>query len=257
MTSFNKIQATTENDGQVMGITLNAPKGNILDRQMIGELIVGLEETTAMPNVKVVVFRAAGDHFSFGASVEEHKKEIVGEMLPQFHRLFKMLIELDKPMCAVVRGQCLGGGMELATFCSWIFAAPNATFGQPEIMLAVYAPVASLVLPLLIGQSRADDLLLTGRSIKAAEAQHLGLVHTVADNPESALRDFLTKHILPRSAVALRYAHRAARAHFNEIFVRHLDMLEKSYLDELMQTHDANEGITAFLEKHPPVWTSN
>jgi cyclohexa-1,5-dienecarbonyl-CoA hydratase len=256
MSVFKKINVTSEHGGQVMGITLNVPKGNILDRQMIGELISALEETANRAAVKIVIFRAAGDHFSFGASVEEHKKEVVREMLPLFNRLFKTLIALDKPTCAVVRGQCLGGGMELATFCNWIFAAPNAIFGQPEIMLAVYAPVASLALPLLIGQSRADDLLLTGRSINAAEAHQIGLIRAVAEDPEAALQEFLIKHILLKSAVALQHAHRAARAHFNQVFLRHIDTLEKSFLDELMKTHDASEGIAAFLEKRPPEWNS-
>lgn len=256
MTAFKKIIVTTEHGGQAVGITLNSPKGNILDRQMIGELFIALQETAGAADVRIVVFRGAGEHFSFGASVEEHRKEIVGDMLPRFHQLFKTLAELSVPTCAVVRGQCLGGGMELAIFCNWIFAAPNAAFGQPEIMLAVYAPVASLVLPLLIGQSRADDLLLTGRSISAAEAQHLGLVHTVADDPESALQDFIARHILPKSAAALRYAQCAGRTQFREVFLRHITVLEKSYLEDLMQTHDASEGIAAFLEKRPPVWTS-
>jgi cyclohexa-1,5-dienecarbonyl-CoA hydratase len=249
-----KIHTEFSHDGQVLNLTLAAPKGNVLDSVMIRELTEAVKDDGRARDVKLIVFRGEGKHFSFGASVEEHQKELVGEMLPTFHRLFRTLIEVSKPTCAVVRGQCLGGGMELAAFCHWIFASEDAAFGQPEIVLAVFPPVASILLPHRIGQAAADDLILTGRSVAAKEALELGLVNSVSEDPEAEFEAFLRQHILPKSAVALGHAVSAARFELHRALLRHLDELEKFYLEQLMQTEDANEGIRSFLEKRKPVW---
>jgi cyclohexa-1,5-dienecarbonyl-CoA hydratase len=200
------------------------------------------------------VFQGEGDHFSFGASVPEHQKEFVPHMLATFHDLFRTLIAINKPCIALVRGQCLGGGFELAMFCHWIFAAENAKFGQPEINLAVFPPVASLILPHLIGQSAADDLVLSGRSLTAQEAKQMGLVYSVSADPQIALEDFLAQHILPKSATALQFAARASRYEMHQAFLQNLEALEKMYVQQLMETADANEGIKAFMQKRKPIW---
>ncbi|MEK7729667.1 MAG: enoyl-CoA hydratase-related protein, partial [candidate division KSB1 bacterium] len=187
-------------------------------------------------------------------SVPEHQKEFAPHMLATFHDLFRTLIAVNKPCFALVRGQCLGGGLELAMFCHWIFASEDAKFGQPEINLAVFPPVASLLLPHRIGQSAADDLALTGRSITAQEAKQLGLVHSVSSNPQAELEEFIAKHILPKSATALHFAARASRYEMHQVFLQSIAALEKMYVQELMETADANEGIKAFLEKRKPVW---
>ncbi len=246
---------TIEQTPDVVTITLRNTRGNILDGEMMSEIISAVQAASAQPSIKALVFQGDGDHFSFGASVPEHQRDQVAGMLKTFHTLFRSLIEFSRPTMAVVRGQCLGGGLELAAFCHWIFASEQAQFGQPEIQLAVFPPVASLLLPARIGQAAADDLNLTGRSIQAAEALRIGLIHHVSADPAGAARTFLDTHIRPKSAVALRYAVRAGRQVFHKHFLEEIDRLEAFYLGELMKTHDANEGITAFIEKRKPTWT--
>lgn len=252
---FAKIKLEKRYDDEVLYLTLNAPKGNVLDGEMMRELMHAVQEHGRAPSLKALVYQGAGEHFSFGASVPEHKRELVGEMLTTFHNLFRALIASHKPCFALVRGQCLGGGFELAMFCHRIFAAENAKFGQPEINLAVFPPVASLLLPHLIGQAAADDLVLSGRSISAQEAQQLGLLHSVSIDPQTVLEEFLTLHILPKSATALHFAARASRYEMHQAFLKNIDALEKMYVQELMATADANEGIAAFMEKRKPAWS--
>ncbi|MFQ5754009.1 MAG: enoyl-CoA hydratase-related protein [bacterium] len=254
MTKFNKIKLDFLHDKQVLQLTLNAPKGNILDAEMMTELTQAIQQEGPKPSVKALIFQGEGEHFSFGASVPEHQKELVGEMLATFHQLFRTLIEISKPTFALVRGQCLGGGFELAAFCNWIFATEEAMFGQPEIKLAVFPPIASLILSYRIGQSTADDLILSGRSIYAHVAKHLGLVFSISTQPEKELDEFITKHILPKSAVALQFAVKASRFEMHQAFLKHIDVVEKMYVQELMASEDANEGIRAFMEKRKPVW---
>jgi cyclohexa-1,5-dienecarbonyl-CoA hydratase len=254
MSEFKKIKLELAHNRQVLTLTLSSLKGNVLDRAMMQELIQALAEQGRASSIKALVFQGEGDHFSFGASVPEHQKEFAPPMLSTFHDLFRTLIAVNKPCIALVRGQCLGGGFELAMFCHWIFAAEEAKFGQPEINLAVFPPVASLILPHLIGQTVADDLVLSGRLITAPEAKQLGLVYSVSSDPQAALEEFLAKHILPKSAMALGFAARASRYEMHQTFLKNIEALEKMYVQELMETDDANEGIKAFMEKRKPIW---
>lgn len=252
-----KILSDNRHDRQVVWITLNAPKGNVLDAEMMTQLQGVLDGIALEPQVKLIVFTGAGDHFSFGASVPEHTKELAPLMLKQFHGLFRTLVKLAVPTAALVSGQCLGGGMELAIGCNFLFVDKSARLGQPEIKLGVFAPPASAILPLRIGQTRADNLLLTGISITGEEAATIGLATQVFDNRESmisALDQWIGEQILPKSASSLKMAVRAARHGFNEALIARLVKLERLYLDELMATHDANEGIASFLERRPPKW---
>lgn len=253
-TEYKKITVEEMHGGQVARLLLNAPKGNVLDGEMMTELTRAIGEIGKKNDVKALLFEGSGPHFSFGASVEEHQKEQVAGMLKIFHGLMRALVGVRKPSFALVRGQCLGGGMELAAFCNWIFAATDARFGQPEIQLGVFPPVASLILPHLVGQVAADDLTLSGRSVTAAEAREMGLVYSVSDDPQAQLETYLQKHILPKSAASLSFAVRASRHEMVTAFLRGIDDLEKMYIEELMESADANEGIQSFLEKRKPVW---
>ena len=254
MAEFKKIKADFSHKNQILTITLNTPKANVLDREMMLELIHALAAQGRAASIKALVLQGAGDHFSFGASVPEHQKEFAPHMLATFHDLFRTLIAVNKPCFALVRGHCLGGGFELAMFCHWIFASEDAKFGQPEINLAVFPPVAALVLPHLIGQSAADDLVLSGRLVTALEAKQLGLAYAVSADPQAALDEFLAKHLLPKSATALQFAVRASRYAMHQTFLKNIETLEKMYVQDLMETADANEGIKAFMEKRKPVW---
>ncbi|MFQ5824148.1 MAG: enoyl-CoA hydratase-related protein [bacterium] len=254
MSEFKKIKLNLFHNNQVLNLTLNAPKGNVLDREMMTELTQAIQQEGQGSSVKALIFQGEGEHFSFGASVPEHQKDFVGEMLETFHQLFRTLIETSKPTFALVRGQCLGGGLELVAFCHWIFASEEAKFGQPEINLAVFPPVASLILPHRIGQSAADDLVLSGRSISAQVAKQLGLVYSVSADPQNELNEFISKHILPKSTVALQFAAKSSRYEMHQAFLRSIEAVEKMYVQDLMATEDANEGIQAFMEKRRPVW---
>ncbi len=247
-------------DNQVVRLTLNAPKANVLDSEMMGQLQVCFDEFKNKPGLKLIQFIGEGDHFSFGASVEEHTKENAPQMLKQFHALFYSMIELSIPSLAIISGQCLGGGLELALMCNFMFADKTAKLGQPEINLAVFAPPASLILPLKLGQSYADEMLLTGNIIDADCAQEIGLVCSVSENKDSmliAVDEWTGKNILRKSASSLKQANKAARRLFNKTIKKHLPKLEKQYIEKLMETNDANEGITSFLEKRRPEWKNS
>lgn len=237
--------------GQILRLTLDAPKGNVLDTEMIGGLTAALRRHD-LPGLKAILFEGQGPNFSFGASVPEHTKAEVSRMLPAFHDLFRALQKMNVPTFAAVRGRCLGGGLELAAYCSWIFASPDATLGQPEIKLAVFPPMASLLLPWRLGGARAVDLCVSGRTIGAEEAHRIGLVHAIADDPAAAAIAFAREHLFGTSSLSLRYAERAARLGLSRQFEEALPALERLYLTELMETPDANEGIAAFLERRKP-----
>jgi len=224
----NKIKSDFLFDGQILNLTLNAPKGNVLDIEMISELTQAVEKLGVNQDIKAFVFQGAGEHFSYGASIPEHTKELAPKLLATFHTFFRTLIKVSKPTFALVQGQCIGGGLELAAFCNWIFASENAQFGQPEINLSVFPPVASLILPHRIGQSAADDLVLTGRSITAQEAKQLGLVHSVSSEPVKALEEFLSTHILPKSTIALKFSVKSSRFEMHQAFLKNVHQIEKT-----------------------------
>ena len=243
-----------EKDGALLRLRLSRPKANIIDAAMIAALRAALREHLPGVKMRAVLLEAEGPHFSFGASVEEHLPGSCAEMLRELHALILELVASTAPVLVAVRGQCLGGGLELAAAGHLIFAAPGAMFGQPEIKLAVFAPAASCLLPERIGPSRAADLLFSGRSIGAEEAYRIGLVNALADDPSHAALAYFEEHLAPRSPSSLRLAVHAARVDFVERVRRKLAEVERLYLKELMATHDALEGLTAFIEKRPAVW---
>jgi cyclohexa-1,5-dienecarbonyl-CoA hydratase len=240
--------------GRVLRLRLARPKANVLDAAMIGALAAALEQHWERADLSAVLLDADGPHFSFGASVEEHLPPKCAEMLADFHALLQAMLDFPAPILAAVRGQCLGGGLELASAGALIFAAPDAKFGQPEVALGVIAPAASCLLPARIGPGAAVDLLLSGRSMDAAEARRLGLVAAVSENPEDAALAWYEQHLAAKSAAAIRFANEAARAALAEGFRRHIGALERLYLDGVMATHDALEGLNAFLEKRAANW---
>ena len=240
--------------GAYWDVELSGSKGNVLDSALIDALVAVFEEAASARELKAICLRGRGKDFSFGASVREHLPQEVGAMLPRFHRLFRAMDASAVVSLAAVRGQCLGGGLELASVCHRIFAAPDAKLGQPEIVLGVFAPVASLVLPERIGRANAEDLCLTGRVVGVSEAAEMGLVDVVTEEPEKAAFAYAREHLLPRSASSLRHAVRALRLGLSKRLEGELARLESLYLEELMGTEDAAEGIRSFLEKRPPAW---
>lgn len=254
---MQKIKLEYTHDKSVARITLDDGKGNILDKIMMSELNELLSSFQKVEELKLITVEGAGKHFSFGASVEEHTKENASAMLKEFHKIFYSITDLSVPMLAKISGQCLGGGLELALACNLLFADKSARLGQPEILLGVFPPPASLMLPEKIGNAPAEELLITGKSISAEEGKNMGLINEVFESREEmdkALDDWIEKNILNKSASSLRLAVRASRFSLNKKIKELLPQLEEMYLNILMETEDANEGINSFLEKRKPVW---
>jgi cyclohexa-1,5-dienecarbonyl-CoA hydratase len=253
-TAATPLRAWRERDGHLLRLRLSRPKANVIDAAMIAALDAALAEAAGSSSLRAVLLDAEGPHFSFGASVEEHLPAKVAEMLRGFHALVLRLLAYPVPVLVAVKGQCLGGGLEVASAAHLLFAAPDAKLGQPEIVLGVFAPAASCLLPERIGRAAAEDLLLSGRSIDGREALRLGLASGVADEPEALALAWFEEHFAKRSASSLRHAVTAARLDLVERVKQKLAAVERLYLDRLMATHDAVEGLEAFLGKRPPKW---
>jgi len=254
---MEKIKVNYTHDNSVAQIILDDGKGNVLDHIMMDELLEVLNSYKDNNHIKIIIFEGAGKHFSFGASVDEHQKDMAATMLKCFHQLFFTLRDLAIPTLAKISGQCLGGGMELAIMCNFLFADKTAKLGQPELVLGVFPPPASIILPEKIGLARAEELLLTGKTISAERAKIIGLLNDVYEDKaalETEVNLFIEQFILPKSASSLRYGVKASRVKFNHILGNFLPMLEQLYVSSLMNTQDANEGINSFLEKRKPVW---
>lgn len=254
---MEKIKLNFTHDNSVAQIILDDGKGNVLDSIMMRELLQTLHSFESMNGIKLITFEGAGKHFSFGASVEEHTKEKSTSMLKQFHSIFYSVLNLSIPTLAKISGQCLGGGMELTLICNFLFADKSAKLGQPEINLGVFAPPASILLPIKLGSARAEELLLTGKSISAEECKNIGLINNLFEDRESleaGTNEWIEKNILPKSATSLRYAVSASRTIFAHLVQKMLPAVENLYLNGLMETEDANEGINSFLEKRKPEW---
>lgn len=254
---MEKINLEFTHQDTIARIILSNGKGNVLDNQLMTELLNTLEDFKSKKDLKLVTFEGWNENFSYGASVAEHTRELAGNMLKTFHQIFYRLIDLGIPTAAKITGQCLGGGMELALVCNFLFADKSAVFGQPEITLGVFAPPASIMLPLKIGYAKAEELLITGRTITANEAHNMGLLSHLYESKahiDQAFSRWVSDYILPKSASSLRYAVKAARVTFNKLIYERLSDLEHMYLDQLMETKDANEGINSFLEKRKPQW---
>jgi cyclohexa-1,5-dienecarbonyl-CoA hydratase len=248
------VRTWLDRDGKLLRLRLDRPKANILDAAMNAALEAALDAHAHHAELRAILIDAEGPHFSFGASVEEHLPDQCAAMLDGFHRLVLKVLRSSTPVMVALRGQCLGGGLELASAAHLLFATPDAKLGQPEIELGVFAPAASCLLPERIGLAAAEDLLVSGRSITGAEALAIGLVTAVAADPEEAALAYFDRHLAKKSASSLRFAVRAARSDLAARVAAKLAAVEKLYLSELMATHDAVEGLNAFVEKRPTRW---
>jgi cyclohexa-1,5-dienecarbonyl-CoA hydratase len=243
-----------ERGDALLRLRLARPKANLIDAAMIDSLHEGLIRHRQTRGLRAVLLDADGPHFSFGASVEEHLPDRCAAMLSSLHELILAMVAFPVPILVAVRGQCLGGGLEVALAGGPIFAAPDAQLGQPEMKLGVFAPAASCLLPYRVNQPAAEDLLFSGRTVGGEEAKAIGLVHTLAPDPEAAALAYFDQHLATKSGAALACALAAARGPYIADVRRRLAELERLYLDRLMQTHDANEGLAAFLAKRQPQW---
>ena len=241
-------------DANAYRITLSDPPLNILDIAMLDELREAIAKVTN--DRHALIIDAAGEKaFSAGASVQDHLGERVGAMLSSFHDCFRMLARLDVITVALVRGAALGGGCELAVACDFVLASDRARFGQPEINLGVFPPVAAYQLSRQLAPRKGLELLLSGEPIDAATAERLGLVNAVFPSAEfEASASEWLERIYRQSASSLRFAKKAFRLAQSADFDERLTATERLYLEELVKTSDANEGLNAFIEKRKPAW---
>ena len=240
----------------VARIELRNPPLNVIDIAMMEELARALTEVESRSDVSVIVIGGAGKAFSAGVDVAAHTPDKVAEMLTKFHAVIRALVATTKVTIASVHGLCLGGGAELAMVCDLAYSIDDAEWGFPEIRLACFPPVACTALAALVGQKKAADLILTGRSITGREAAEIGLVTRAVDEKQlDSTVQMVTAQVLRLSPAALRVAKKASYAWDSMHFDKGLARAEKIYFDDLMKTADAQEGIHAFLEKRSPKWT--
>jgi len=239
----------------VARITLNNSPVNVIDMPMMEELTTVLADIESDAQIYAIVLRGDGDNFSAGVDVAAHTPDKVNSMIEKFHGVVRSLIASKKVTIAAVHGNCLGGGAELAMMCDIVITSDDATWGFPEIRLGCFPPIAATALGALIGQKRASDLILTGATTLGTEAAEIGLATraVTADNMDAAIKEAI-EHLQKLSPVALAIAKKAIYSWDSIHFDKGLARSEKIYLEELMKTEDAREGIKAFLEKRNPMW---
>jgi cyclohexa-1,5-dienecarbonyl-CoA hydratase len=236
-------------------ITLDRPPLNVLNVPMMTELNGLLENVLTRNDTAALLIRGSGKAFSAGVDVADHTADRVGEMIRLFHGIFRKLALTDALTIAAVQGAALGGGCELACFCDIVLASDRAKFGQPEVQVGVFPPVAAVMFPPQIGIKKAIELTALGTTIDAAEAHRIGLVNQVYPAEEFEARvDGYLGNIRKLSRPVVRLAKRATTLLSRDQMMSHLERTERLYLDELMKLSDAQEGITAFLEKRAPKW---
>ena len=239
----------------VARIVLRHPPLNVIDIAMMEELRQALGEIEARSEISVIVLRGEGRAFSAGVDVAAHTPDKVEGMLLKFHAVIRALVASKKVTVAAVHGHCLGGGSEIAMVCDVVYTTASAEWGFPEIKLGCYPPVACTALAALVGQKRAAELILTGRTIRGGEAAEMGLANrAVADEELASAVDHLVGELVSLSPAALAITKKAVYAWDAMHFDKGLARAEKIYLDELMKTADAQEGIRAFMEKRAPKW---
>lgn len=261
--TFNRMMAMNPNSGYtrievalqapVARLTLNNPPLNVIDIPMMEELRAALEQIDVLPEITVIVFAGSERAFSSGVNVADHTPDKVRGMLADFHSVIRSVVTHSKLTIASVRRHCLGGGAELALMCDIIYASHDSVWGFPEIKLACYAPVASVALSAIVGQKLASELLLTDRTLTGEEALAAGLVNGLADDPETLVSQCVQR-VSQLSPAALRIAKKAFYAWDSMHFEKGLARAEQIYMDELIKTADAQEGVTAFLERRRPKW---
>lgn len=244
--------------GIVAHLTLNRPKQNIMNYQMLREMAKAIESLTGREDVRLILLDAAPEcegFFSLGVGAEGYTSQMVFQMMDAFHNVFRAMNEVSRPVLAVVDGIASGAGAEIAAYSDLVVATDHAQFRQPEIKLGVFPPLGAVVYPRVIGPRRAMELLLTGDPINAQQALAMGLVNRVV--PRAALKetvDGLVKRISDQSGPVLALLKRVV---FEGTWLPFQEALKKAqdiYLNQLFALEDSQEGLRALIEKRKPVW---
>jgi cyclohexa-1,5-dienecarbonyl-CoA hydratase len=251
--SYKKLMVSMQ--APVARIVLANPPVNVIDVPMMEELLVAMEQIEARADIAALVFAGSDRAFSAGVDVSAHTPDKVRDMLVKMHGVMRALADTRKVTIAAVRGNCFGGGAELAAMCDLVFTTDTSNWGFPEITLGCFPPVAAVVLSAIVGQKRAADLILTGRRISGEDAMRIGLANeAVPDNKLSELVDKTAERLGNLSAASLAMAKKALYSWDAIHFDKGLAIAEQIYLEELMKLEDSREGIAAFMEKRQPVW---
>lgn len=250
---YNTIRV--EEKDMIGKIIFNRPPVNVLNIEMMKEINQALKDFQSR-SLKVLIIAAEGKAFSAGVDISDHTKDKVNEMIRVFHDIFTNLYKIKAPTVALVNGAALGGGCEVAMFCDIVIASEKSQFGQPEIKVGVLPPVAAAIFPRLMCSKKALELLVTGDIIKADEAKNLGLVNHVfpVEDFKEESKKFITEKLVNNSAVVMQLTKRAFIEGATQNYLNSIKKIEDVYLNELMKTYDANEGLAAFMEKRKPVW---
>ena len=247
-----------DDSGIVAHLTLNRPKQNIMNIEMLREIARAIESLSAREEVRLIVLDAAPEcegYFSLGVGAEGYTQQMVFQMMDAFHNVFRAMLEISKPVLAVVEGVASGAGAELAAFCDLVVATEQAQFRQPEIKLGVFPPMGAVVYPRVIGPRRAMELLLTGDPINAFQAQGIGLVNRVV--PKEKLKetvDALVRRISEQSGPVLSLLKRVVFEGTWKPFDEALKSAQDIYLNQLFDLQDSQEGLRALIEKRKPIW---
>ncbi len=242
-------------ENQVARITLDRPKHNVLNIEMMKELNIELETIAADDDLKCVVITGEGRSFCAGVEVLDHSPENVDEMVSVFNRIFELINLIDIPVIAAVNGACLGGGLEVAIAADIVIASEKAILGQPEVKLGFFPPYAAIRLPELVGTAKAIEICTTGKSYSAMESQALGFVSKVApvDEFETVVQGYI-KEICHASPLILKLNKRAVKRHLGTSFAQAVELSSNYFLKTMMKTEDTLEGIKSFGEKRRPEW---
>lgn len=250
------IEVVPMRSGAWYRIVLGGGRGNLLSLDLVQALGRQLQDLAMQRGIKWLTIEGSGGEFSYGARIQEHTPDLTKTVLPATHKVFKQVLAFPAPTASLVEGRCLGGGFELALACDDIIATESATFGLPEIRIAAFPPAAAALLPLRVGASRATRAIVTGQTQDAQYWHEAGLLSRVA--AQSTLADaaaaWFDAHLAPHSATALTHAALAARMTLRTQAEPALDRAERDYLNGLLSTADAVEGVAAWLEKRSPNW---
>ncbi|MFN2445763.1 MAG: enoyl-CoA hydratase/isomerase family protein [Vicinamibacterales bacterium] len=253
---MSPVAVLSEHHGSWLRLVMDQPPGNLLSVAMVRALREALRDIAGRPAVKWVTIEGAGDEFSYGAKIQEHLPDEMRVVLPETHEMLRQWLACAAPTAALVRGRCLGGGFELALACDDILATADASFGLPEVKLSAFPPAAAAFLPARVGATRASRAIVSGAIQPASYWHDAGLVSVMAppNDLADAAAEWFVRHLAPHSAAALSHAARAARLMLIAHALPVIEAAERLYLDSLLNTEDAREGVEAFIDKRPPTW---
>lgn len=242
-------------EASVARMTLSRPDHNLLNEAMLRELADGIAFAGDRDNVKLVILDSACKVFCGGIDIGEYTSERVFQMLDAFHAAFAGMLEVAKPVICVVNGPAIGGGAELAAFGDLVIATPKARFAQPEITIGIFPPLASTILPFLVGPKMALELVLTGEPVSAERALELGMINRLVPEAqlESCVNEFVQR-ITAHSGPVLTMAKKAILGGMGLSLREGLKHSMNIFLNELYRLEDSQEGLRALVEKRKPNW---